>query len=114
MRGTPSTCRLQKNTPVATGTGSSDSWADLQAFQGVLIPVTQSEQKLADTDTAFDEYTLHIRKSGIRLDNRDEIVNTNRIVIGQRYYDIAGVANAGIRGGMWRLRLRDVTDQTEN
>lgn len=113
MRGKYSDCRLQKNTPAITGTGSTGAWEDLQAFRATLIPISQSEQKLADADTAFDEYSLLVRRSDIRKDNRAEIVTDNRIVIGARYYNIVGVGDYKSRGGMWRLRLRDVTDQTE-
>lgn len=114
MRGANSTCRLQKNTPTTTGTGSSDAWEDVQSFRGTLIQVSQSEQKIADKDSSFDAYTLHISKSDIQLGNRDEVKTENRIVIGARYYDIIGVGFQNIRGGKWTLRLKDITDQTEN
>ena len=113
MRGANSTCRLQKNTPTATGTGSSDAWEDIQSFRAALVQVAQSEQKIADRDSAFDEYALHIAKSDIKLGNRDDVNTENRIVIGDRYYDITGVGFQDVRGGKWSLRLKDITDQTE-
>lgn len=114
MRGTPTACRLQKKTETATGTGASETWEDVQGFNGLFLPVSQSEQKIADNDTAFDEHVLHIRKSDIKLSNRTEVTTGHRIVIGARYYNIIGSSFNSVRGGKWKLRLRDVTEQTES
>lgn len=113
MLGPKQTCTLQKNTPTATGTGSTASWAAVCSFQGVLMPVRQSEQSLADKDTEFKDYILFFDDLAVAESNHSEITNTRRILTNSRYYDIRGVAHYPAMDKHWELRLRDVTDQTE-
>ena len=106
-------CQLQVNIPTPTGTGSSDSWITVEEFRAVLVPVSQSEQQIADKDTTFAAYTLNIDHSDIREQNVSEMNVNSRVRIGDKFYDIKGVAEHLGRGKHWQLRLEDVTDQTE-
>jgi hypothetical protein len=111
MRGPKQECTLQKDFPTATGTGSTPGWHPVQSFRGVLSPVSQREQKLADKDTEFREYLLSFRREDIAPRNHDEIKVDNRIVIGTRYYDIIASIQYPGRGEHWQLRLMDITDR---
>jgi transcription antitermination factor NusG len=114
MRGVQQTCVLQKNFPTASGTGSTPSWHQVQSFQGVLNPVSQSEQKLADKDTEFKEYILRFSKDAISTRNQTEIKGENRIVIGTRYYDIISAIQYSSRNKGWKLRLLDITGREDD
>ena len=113
MRGAKVTCRLQKNIAVATGTGSTASWSTVTTFRGALLPVSQSEQNLADKETEFKDHTLMFGKNAVPGNRHDEINGRNRIQIGAKYYDIRGAAQHPGRGKYWKVRLRDVTEQTD-
>ena len=113
MRGKKTICVLQTNNPTQTGTGSTPGWSDVQAFPGVLNPVSQTEQKAADKDTLFAEYTLLVGRNDIRLGNRDQVKVANRIRIGEKYYNIRGANEYTHRGRHWVLRLEDVTEDTD-
>jgi hypothetical protein len=114
MRGGKQTCILEKDFPTAIGTGSTSSWHPVQNFQGVLSPVSQSEQKLADKDTEYKEYILRFAKDAISSRNQVEIKGENRIKIGTRYYDILSTVQHPGRNKDWKLRLLDITGREDD
>lgn len=114
MRGRRQSCTLEKDFPTITGTGSTAAWQPVQSFNAVLSPVSQKEQLLADDDTEFRDYILKFAAEAITPSNHEEINGKNRIKIGARYYNIIGRVQHTSRGKTWRLRLRDITDQTES
>jgi hypothetical protein len=114
MRGVKQPCTLEKNFPTASGTGSTPGWHPVQNFQGVLSPVSQSEQKLADKDTEYKEYILRFAKDAISSRNQTEIKGENRIKIGDRYYDILSTVQHSGRSKDWKLRILDITGREDD
>jgi head-tail adaptor len=47
---------LQENTPIGTGTGQTDSWADVVTFSASLGPISASEKALFGTEAAISTH----------------------------------------------------------
>ena len=109
MRGKRTTCRLQKATTTTSGAGTTYAREDVQEFYGILQPVSQNEQNLADAETPFNEYVLLVGYRSISAKNRSEIKNKNRVVIDTRTFNIVGVPEYSGRGRHWTLRLKEIT-----
>lgn len=114
MRGRRTTCVLQKNFPTATGSGYTPGWHPVQSFHGVLSPVSQREQLLADADTEFNEYILRFAAEAIAPANHAEINAKNRISIGAKDYEIIAAEKFAGRGKHRKLRLLNVTGRADD
>lgn len=106
MRGTKTTCILQKLTETQDADGNiSQTWPDIQTFNAVFQALQPSEDVLFDKETVTTLGKLYISRGAIQSHNRSEVTETSKIKIRKDVYKIRGVAEHTGRNAGYTVTL---------
>lgn len=79
------------STAIGTAIDVANTWTLAATFEGHFQPVTRAERQANNKDTAFGKYVFFVAYADLTAVERAKLIESNRIVIDSKNYNIDGV-----------------------